>query len=76
MSMFKDDLDKTRKVNVEMTLEQLEFIHYVVTQIRDRVYNLHYYNSQIPFLERKRDYDKCNNILELLAIAHNGVKED
>jgi hypothetical protein len=74
--MFKNDEDKTRKLNVEMSLEQLEFIHYVVSLIRDKLYNPNYYYSRINQNERNRDYNKCNDILVLLVKAHEKVKED
>lgn len=75
--MFNDKEDKIIKVNLEMTLEQIEFIHYVVTCLRNNLYNEITYYYVVRNLEKSKiDYKKCNDILELFALAHKKFKED
>jgi hypothetical protein len=75
--MFNETIDKTRKVNVEMSLEQLEFLHYVTSCLRDELANELKYYYVIKNPEKKRnDYRKCNDILVVLVKAHEKVNED
>lgn len=61
---------------IEFNNEDIEFIHYVITQLRDRLYreSYYYYTKTIPD-KRKVEYDRCNNILEKLVIAHEKVND-